>query len=256
MPAVFKLGPVWADLKVGLILLTRLPLRYDGQIGAAEHAGALRFYPVIGVIVGLAAAGAYWLAQTLGLPPLLAGLVAVAATALLTGAFHEDGLADLADGFGGGADRQRKLEIMRDSRIGAYGALALIFSVALRAGALAALATPTAVTSALIAAHCLSRALLPSAMALLPPARESGLAASVDRPGVQQVAIALLIAGAAVIFVLGPELGLTAIVIGSLGAGAVLMLARSQIGGYTGDVLGAVQQAGEIAVLLSLVALQ
>ena len=256
MLAVFNLGPLWMDLKVGLILLTRLPLRHDGEISAREHAGALRFYPVVGLLAGLAAAGAYWFALVLGLPPLLAGFVAVAATALLTGAFHEDGLADLADGFGGGTDRERKLEIMRDSRIGTYGALALTLSVALRGGALAALATPAAAASALIAAHCLSRALLPPAMAVLPPARASGLAASVDRPGAQQVATALLLAGAVVLFVLGVERGLAAIAFGSLGAGAVLLLARSQIGGYTGDVLGAVQQAGEVAVLLTVVALQ
>src|ERR1700759_1370209 len=107
---------------------------------------------------------AYAIASALALPALAAALIAIAATALVTGALHEDGLADTADGFGGGATREMKLEIMRDSRIGTFGVLALIFSVGLRAIAIADTGTRWHVFAALIAAHTLSRGVLPAAM--------------------------------------------------------------------------------------------
>ena len=145
------------DLKIGLIFLTRLPLKHAGEISGRDLARATRVNPVVGAIIGAVGAAAFWTASALGLPALLCGLLAVAATILLTGAFHEDGLADVADGFGGGWQREQKLEIMRDSRVGTYGATALILTVALRSAALAALATPELAGPALIAAHAVAR---------------------------------------------------------------------------------------------------
>lgn len=243
-----------ADLKVALIFLTRLPLRHKAEIAEGDLGRALRTGPLVGLLIGLVGGAAYWFASLLALPPLLGGLIAVGATILLTGALHEDGLADVADGFGGGRDRARKLEIMRDSRIGSYGVLALVLSVGLRAGAIAALATPLAAGAALVAAHAVSRAALPAAMVALPPARDDGLAAASGRPARIHVMTALLIAGLLSLLALGPGPGSAGLLAGAAAAVLVIGLAQAQIGGHTGDVLGAVQQAAETAVLLAVVA--
>jgi len=254
MPPLAHVATGWADLKVALIFLTRLPLRHEGQIAEGELGRALRAGPLVGLLVGLVGAAAYWLASLLALPPLLGGLVAVGATILLTGALHEDGLADMADGFGGGRDRTRKLEIMRDSRIGSFGVLALVLSVGLRAGALAALATPLAAGAALVAAHAVSRAVLPAAMIALPPARDDGLAAASGRPAAIHAATALIVGGLLSLLALGPGPGSVGLLAGAVAAVLVIALARAQIGGHTGDVLGAIQQAAETTVLLAAVA--
>ena len=243
------------DFNLAYGFLTRLPAPFRVPAATGELGRALRLAPLVGLVVGVCGALVAWIAiGGLGLPRLPAALLAVAATVWITGALHEDGLADVADGFGGAFDRRRKLEIMRDSRIGAYGVLALILSVGLRAAALAALAGPEVVTAALIAAHCLSRGLLPLVMLVLSPARDEGLAATAGRPGPVEaltglglgLLLAVLAAG-----VLGLGLGIAAL------AAAVLtgLLAQRQIGGYTGDVLGAVQQTAEIAALLAAAAL-
>ena len=120
------------------------------------------------------------------LPPLPAAALAVAATVAVTGALHEDGLADVADGFGGGATRERKLEIMRDSRIGTYGVCALILSFILRISALTNLGDPALVTAVLVAAHAAARAPIPAFMRLVPAARTDGLSADAGR-GLQRL---------------------------------------------------------------------
>ncbi len=254
MPSLADLADWWTDFRVGLIFLTRLPLRYDGEIAGSELSRATRLYPLVGLAVGAAGGAVFWLAAAIGLPPLLAGLIAVAATMLLTGALHEDGLADTADGLGGGGDRARRLEIMGDSRSGSYGVAALILSIGLRAAALAALAAPAAAAGALIAAHAISRACLPAAMATLPLAREDGLAAQAGQPQPGWAWTALALAALVALPVLGLGTGVAALLAGALAAGLVAWLARVRIGGYTGDVLGAMQQAAETAVLLTVVA--
>jgi adenosylcobinamide-GDP ribazoletransferase len=245
----------WSDLKVGLIFLTRLPLRHGAEIGGPALSRAVRAFPLVGVVVGVGGGAAFGLASWLGLPPLPSALVAVAATVLVTGALHEDGLADVADGFGGGGDRARKLEIMRDSRIGTFGGLALVLSVALRASVLAALAEPWSVLLALVAAHALARAMLPGVMSTLPLARDDGLAAESDAPPPSQAAIAFGLGLLAALLTLGPGTAVAAAAAAALAAWAMARLARRQVGGYTGDVLGSVEQMGEIAVLLTIVAM-
>ena len=245
------LAPLWTDLKAGFAMLTRLPVRRGTSAEPADLARAGRIMPVVGVAVGLAGAAAYGLAHGVGLPPWLAALLAVAATILVTGALHEDGLADVADGFGGAFARERKLAIMRDSRIGSYGVIALILSIGLRTAALAALASPEAMAAVLVAAHGLSRGLLAPTMLLLTPARDEGLAAAAGRPGhadaLTALALGLVVAVLATGVVFGLGLGLAALAGGAL----VALIALRQIGGYSGDVLGAVQQLAEIAVLLA-----
>src|SRR5579883_3399555 len=158
------------DLITAAAFLTRLPLRAPPPLPGAL-ARASWVFPVIGAGIGIVGGLAYVVAASLGLPVLAAALIAIGATVLLTGGLHEDGLADVADGFGGGADRAAKLAIMRDSRSGAFGVLAVVLSVGLRAAALASLGDGGRVTAALVAAHALSRGLLPLVLRALEPAR-------------------------------------------------------------------------------------
>jgi adenosylcobinamide-GDP ribazoletransferase len=247
-------GRRWSGLVAGFAVatgfLTRVPTATP-QLAPGLLADAAWAFPLVGAGIGGVAALAYGLAQLLGLGVLPAALLAVAAGIAVTGALHEDGLADTADGFGGGADRAGKLAIMRDSRVGSFGALALVLSIALRAAALAAIGDAVHAGLALIAAHAASRAFLPAAMALLPPARADGLGATAGRPRPEVATLAAAVGAAIALLALGPWRGAAAL---GLAVAATLLaglLARRQIGGYTGDVLGAFQQLGEIAMLLA-----
>ncbi len=155
-----------------------------------------RMLPLAGLILALPAALVLAAGWWIGLGPFLAATLAVAVMVLATGALHEDGLADVADGFGGGgATLERRLEIMRDSRIGAYGGAALVLALALRIGALATLLDRTgyAAATALILVAALSRLAALAPMVLLPPARPGGLSASVGRPNRASLWVALAI---------------------------------------------------------------
>jgi adenosylcobinamide-GDP ribazoletransferase len=157
------------DILASVATLTRIPLSRPSETTPARSARALRAHPLVGLFIGAAGALAYALATAFGLPPLPAGLLAIGAIVLLTGAVHEDGLADVIDGFGGGRTIEHKLEILRDHRAGTSGVVALVLSVALRAGAIAALAEPGQVALALIAAGAVSRGLVPAVMRMLEP---------------------------------------------------------------------------------------
>jgi adenosylcobinamide-GDP ribazoletransferase len=250
-----RLNAWWRDLKVAAILYTRLPLEHRPAIDGPALARAQRAAPLVGAGVGLAGGFGYAAAAWFALPTPACALAALAVTVLVTGALHEDGLADTADGLGGGRTRDAKLEIMRDSRIGGYGVLALIFSVGLRAAALTALVAPAAATGALIAAGAASRGILPAVMARLAPVRDDGLAAETGRLPAETALVAAGVATVVVLVALGPPGGIVALLAGGAAAAAVMALARRQIGGYTGDLLGAVQQATETAVLLAAAAL-
>jgi adenosylcobinamide-GDP ribazoletransferase len=219
---------------------------FDGVAAAAPLAGAL-----IGVVT-VAVAGA---AMAIGLPAAAAAVFAVAAGVALSGALHQDGLADVADGFGGGATRDRKLEIMRDSRLGAYGGVALVLALAARIALVAALAAKIEVggAAALVAAAALARpaALLPAI--LLEPARSDG-AGHAARPGPRFVAMGCACGAALALTLCGAAAGLVATVAAGAAALAVVEISRRQIGGYTGDVCGAAAEIAEIAALAALVA--
>ena len=241
-----------ADLPRAFALLTRLPVP---QADAARAGAAAWAYPVVGLALGALAALAGALALGLGLPAPLAALIALAALVLMTGAMHEDGLADCADGFWGGWTPARRLEIMKDSRIGSYGVIALVLSLTARWAALWLLfeGGAGAGAAALMAAGAASRAAMPALMATLPHARDEGLSRSV---GTVSARTACLAAGLA----LGSALLLTGwsalpalfwVVVLSI---AMAHLAQAKINGQTGDILGAAQQIAEIAVLFSLVA--
>lgn len=239
----------WRDLRLALGFMTRLPVGVaEGDLAAASWA-----FPLAGLVVGGVAALIYGFAIDLGLSALLAAALAVASAMLLTGALHEDGLADFADGLGVRGGPVERLAAMRASGIGSFGTLALIFSVLLRVAALAALAGPAGVGPALLSAHAGARALLPWAMHGQPRARADGLAVGAGRP-TRAVAVAALLIGLAILLLAaGPVRGAIAALAALLGL-VILPLARRRLGGITGDVLGAVEQVAEIAILLALVA--
>ena len=241
------------ELRLAFLLLTRLPV---GTIrGAAPGMAASSWaWPLAGAVVGVIAALGAGIGLWLGLPPAMAALLALAASVLATGAMHEDGLADLADGFGGGRDRARKLEIMRDSRIGSYGVMALVLAIGFRGLGIAELLGGGSATAALIGIAAASRAVLPSALILMPPARADGLGRSAAGAEPRPALIAAAI-GFACLLPLGPGIALVVAVAIALAATAVAALAMRQIGGQTGDVMGAMQQLAECAGWAVLVAL-
>jgi adenosylcobinamide-GDP ribazoletransferase len=242
------------DLKIGMLFSTRFPLSHSTPIGGADIARASWGLPVIGGLIGLLGALVYWLAFHFDLPPVVGAALAVTATLAATGCLHEDGLADTCDGFGGGSGRERKLEIMRDSRIGTYGACALTLSLLLRVGALASLAAPGPVALALIAAHAGARATMPLFLALVPPARSDGLSADAGRPPPTSVVVAALLGFIMLLWSLGAARSVVALLLLLVVLGAMRRLCLRQIGGQTGDVAGALEQISEIAVLLTAVA--
>jgi adenosylcobinamide-GDP ribazoletransferase len=246
---------VVADVRTAILFCTRLPLPHATAINSDDVAQASWAFPVAGALVGGAGALTYAIAAAIRLPPALAAGLALAATLLTTGCLHEDGLADMADGLGGGRDRARKLEIMHDSRLGAYGACALMISLLLRWTALAGMVSPMTVASALIATHVSARAVLPGFMRFVPPARCDGLSARAGQPALRSAVVAVLLG----VLVLAAALGLAAALVGLVIAtctGLIMAwLAMRQIGGQTGDVLGALEQIIEIVILLTAVAM-
>lgn len=228
--------------------LTRLPLP-EGPWEADRLARASRYFPAAGALVGLAGGVVWWLAG-LALPPALAAGLALAAMLALTGALHEDGLADCADGLGGGRGRDEALAIMRDSRTGSYGVLALVLSVGLRWAALAALA-PAAGVLALVLAGGIGRAMMVPATALARYARAEGTGALVAR-GAGPVEVLVALGSALLLALIGGWAGLLALMLTALVTAAFLGWMVRRVGGYTGDGLGAIAQLGEITVMLTL----
>ncbi|PZO82229.1 MAG: adenosylcobinamide-GDP ribazoletransferase [Mesorhizobium amorphae] len=243
-----RAGNLLADGLAALGFFTRLPVPFPERHGR-PFAVALWAAPLAGLVVALLGAVVFMLAAAIGLSPVTAALLALAATMLATGCLHEDGLADVADGFGGGKDREGKLLIMRDSRIGSYGVAALVIGIGLRWAALSEL-EPDSVLLALLAAHAASRGLLPLFLKFTPPARVDGLAAGLSAMPLAVAASALALGSMALLPLgLGP-----AVVLAVLLALLFLFwraLALRQIGGQTGDVCGALQQSAEIIVLLA-----
>ena len=245
----------WSDLRAALRFLTRLPVKPTPAEGADQPLGrAVRAFPIVGGLVGLLAGAVYAIASGLGLPDIVAAVLAAGALALATGALHEDGLADMADGFGGGS-RAEKLAIMRDSRIGVYGVIALVVVLAAKVGAIADIERADLVVAAMVSAAAASRAAMPALMLWMEPARSDGLASTAGRPPASQVWTGLGIALVLAVGLLAWS-GLVAFLVAGLGAAFVAWLATRQVGGHTGDVLGGAQQIAEVLFLLALAALR
>lgn len=245
--------PSFHDLIAAFMLLTRLPVGRFGS-GSSDLAGAVWAFPVVGLVIGLIGGFVYWLLHYFGVPAWLAASWAMAAILIVTGAFHEDGLADTADGFGGGRTRERKLEIMRDSRIGSYGAAALALSLLMRIGALAALERPHAVLVALIAAAMAGRAAMIVPLLFLSPARTDGMASGMGHVPRWSAALGLTLIGLVLLLVVPIGGAFVAVVAAGMAALAVTQIARAQIGGHTGDVLGAAEVVVECVTFTVLAA--
>jgi adenosylcobinamide-GDP ribazoletransferase len=230
--------------------LTRLPTPALKEFAPDWVTRAARYFPLAGQLVGainavvLLAAAQVW-------PAWVAAILAVGAGVLATGALHEDGLADAVDGLFGGASVEARLAIMKDSRVGTYGVLALILAMGLKAGALASL-KPAAAAVALIAAHGLGRAAATVAMRLTAYAQ----AGSPGKWTPAEQGVTTGEASLAVLLALWPlaflplRQAVAGVILGGCAAAGLALLARRRLGGHTGDVLGAIEQFAEIGFLL------
>jgi adenosylcobinamide-GDP ribazoletransferase len=234
--------------------LTRLPGVARCALGDPVELGrSARWFPLVGIAIGALGAGVYWAASSIW-PPALAALAAIAAMVLATGAFHEDGLADAADGLFGGWTAERRLEIMRDSRVGTFGAMALVLLVLGKWQAIAAL-DPGEALPVLIGAHAAARWSTLALARALPYVRDAGAMKPVAS-GIGPVELAV---GSLVTLAALAALGLAAgVVLVAIGAVATLVIVaasaalyRARIGGITGDCLGATNQLVEVAWLLA-----
>lgn len=248
-----------------LRFFTRIPIPVQaferGMQGPPDITQGLPAVPVVGAFIGGVGALVLAIAIGLGLPATLAAILAVAVLAAITGALHEDGLADVADGFGGGRDRVEKLAIMKDSRLGSYGAVALLLALMARVLALAAVVQGLGLAVAVLglivtAAAARTAALLP--LLLLPPARTSGISASLPSlNGLGYLGAWTICLAMACVAALGGAGWRAALLLPAgalLAAWLVTQLAQRQIQGHTGDVCGAAEQMAEVACLLVLAA--
>ncbi len=239
-------------LKVAVVFLTRLPVRLDPWHDEQELARASRFFPAVGAVLGLATAALYVLFSAL-LPVTLAAVLAVASGILLTGALHEDALGDVADGFGGGWDRESVLRILKDPRQGTYGVIAMVLALLLRVGALVELG-PERAWAVWPAVAALSRVGMVWMLWRLPSARAEGAAAGASRDLTgRDVAVCTVIGLAVAVGFRELFFPCLAVVVAVTWWWA--RVARRRLGGVTGDVAGASQQLGELGLWLTLVAL-
>lgn len=246
-----------AAIRAAVMFFTRLPVPSVENFDAQDLQRAAAWFPYVGWLVGLLAALVWW-AAVQWWPPTIASGLSLAATLLLTGAFHEDGLADVCDGFGGGYTKERVLEIMTDSRIGAFGAIGVVVVMALKWQAVASLPIGMAAV-ALIAGHAISRSAAVALMAVLPYVRGE---ASKAKPMATQLSggrLVVALAGGLLPLLLGSaglEIQLAALATG-LATVVILWVIlglwfRRRLGGYTGDCLGAAQQITELGFYLAI----
>lgn len=237
------------DLFRAFALLTRLPFPQGEDATGARFARSVWAYPLVGAAIG-ALSGLVWFAgQFAGLGlSLTAGLV-VGLQILITGAMHEDGLADFSDGLGGARDRDSVLATMRDSRIGTYGVVALVLAIGLRWTAIASLGLHMALPG-LICSAMLGRLVMALVPRFMPYARDTGLGALVARPPRGALVAAVLVSVPVLLLHAPIAVAVAAVVSSAVAAGWIAILARRRIGGYTGDVLGAAGLVAEIAALL------
>jgi adenosylcobinamide-GDP ribazoletransferase len=244
---------LWRELQLFLCavqFLTRIPTPALHGFQPEWISRSARYFPLVGLLVGGACAAVFW-STSLIWSGWLPALLAIAAGVLITGAFHEDGLADTADGLGGGTTIAKRLTIMKDSRIGTYGALALGLTLAIKAAALATLPAGLGAWT-LVAAHGAGRGASVLAMRVLPYVGDAKTGKWKPSPAdlsLAEVLTALAVAGLPLALSPGGVVGL-AVLIGAILALAMALLARRLLGGYTGDVLGAVEQVFELGFIL------
>lgn len=265
MSAWRRLKHEWTLLLVAMQFLTRLPVPAFTHYEPDWLHQSSRHFPAVGLIVGLLCAGVFWL-TSIGFNPLVGAVISTVFGIRLTGAFHEDGLADTCDGLGGGLTRKRTLEIMKDSRLGTYGVLGLVSALLIKISLLATMPIPVAVV-ALIIAHSASRLLCISLIALLPYGGDTRHAKA--KPMAQQLtpiqalfASGWVVLGLVLIGLIFPDAikqiiiwqGLLALALALIATDYMRRLLRRRLQGYTGDGLGATQQLSEVAIYAGLAA--
>ena len=237
-------------LLAALQFLTRVPIRLKKE---PSLNATVAWFPLAGAIIGAAVGGV-----AAGLwhvvPPLVAGAVGIAVGLLITGAFHEDGLGDIADAFGGGWTVERRLEILKDSRQGTYGVAAICTSIVIRVVAMGSLPGPWAMFTAAVAAHTMGRVAAVGMAGTMKLATHSGLGADYGRSTTRLRAIVSVICGTALTAVVVGWWALPLAVAALVAVVATGTLAKRKIGGISGDVLGATEQVAEILCLVALTA--
>ncbi len=245
-PLASKLGQP-RDVLAAVSILTRWPMSIDHDWVAERGAQVVWAFPVVGALLGLTAGVAADILSWIGVPPGMCVVAALAVLVLSTGALHEDGLADTADGLGPAVAQEKRFEIMADSRIGAFGATALVLAFLARWNGYVCF-EGWELTGALIATGALSRGMVVLAMFAMPPAKQDGLSARLGQPIANTVLLGIGLALLISLWMLGWWFFAVAMatVIGAL---PVMLLANNRLGGQTGDILGAVQINSEIAAL-------
>lgn len=229
------------EIGLAFALLTRFRLPTFQVRSGATYASAFWAFPIVGAVIGAAGALVFWLCLTVELSIVAAAILTVAAMILLCGGLHEDGFSDFWDGIGGGRTRERKLEIMRDSRQGAYGALSLTLMVALQLVLLTDIYIRGRVTTCLtvlVASEAAARSMIAVPCIFIPSARGDGLGTVMKSASNATLMIGMII-GAAIALALMPKIGIALIAGALAGAAAIAFLALRYLGGFTGDVLGA-----------------
>jgi adenosylcobinamide-GDP ribazoletransferase len=242
---------ILSDIPAAFSLLTRLPVPVDHDLAGSRAAVATWAYPIVGAVLGLIAGIVGNLLLWIGAPTHMCAVIALGTLILLTGGMHEDGLADCADGFGGGFNAEKRLEIMKDSRIGAFGAIALILFLIGRFSSIDILAHFSLVPT-LMAVGAASRLPMALAMYAMPNARGKGLSSSVGKPPEASLIAAILLTLVICFLCVGWS-GIFVFAWAMIAATLMGIIAHRCIGGQTGDVLGAMQQWAELAALGALI---
>lgn len=243
------------DIAAAFMLLTRIPINWN-KISPDQPPDLNRclwVYPVVGLVVGSIGAGIYFAAIKLSIPQYPAIILCLIAMILTTGAFHEDGLADVMDGFGGGGSKDKKLEIMRDSRIGTYGGLALLLSIILKFTSLINFSDFQLMITVIIGA-VVSRLMILLTLLMLQPARKDSLSTIAGIPSHGSIITAGIITIITTLFFLDFIVTVIVILVALLITALFARTSYKQVGGYSGDVLGAVQQISEVSIFITLAA--
>lgn len=235
------------DVLIAFSLLSRLPIPVDHALAGKRAAVATWAYPIVGLVLGLIAGIIGTTLHWFGAPAGIAAIAALGSLAILTGGMHEDGLADCADGFGGALEKDRRLEIMKDSRIGAFGAIALVLFLLVRANSMDSLMHLSFIAP-LMAVGAASRLPMILAMYAMPNARDGGLSQTIGAPPEASMGIAISLTLVICFICIGWS-GIFVFAWAMIAAGVMAIIAHKAIGGQTGDVLGAIQQWAEVGAL-------
>lgn len=245
-----------AHIAASLQMLTRFRLFQDRNWPTDIYRESIAWFPLVGILVGTMGAAIDGIGSIIGLTPFVTAPLAVAAMIWMTGALHEGGLANFADGTGGGQNPAEKIAIMQDSRIGTYGTLAVGLLIITKIGALSSFSNSEYVFAGLVVAGAWSRILMPLAATWLRPINADESIAQLGQPSGTRLAIGLILAALWALLLLDFVTALTLLAVGTLTALAITSFARTQIGGFNRDVLSAVQQCSELSMLVILVAQQ